>query len=245
MSPADKTASSAEIYDAFAAHYREYSDKKSAYIAGVDNLIVSHFAGMVENMLDFGAGDGVRGGALYTELGASQLVQADVSKEMLARCQALGKASEVWNVSNEEWLEKTQKFDLVCCLWNVLGHIPSTEARIEVLKNIKQCIKPNGSLCFDVNNRHYKGYGLLKSYYRRFIDFFWPDNGRGDAFFDWEIDGKTYAAHGHLFTKAEIVRLLSEAGFSVSKWYVVDYSKGTASKQVNGGQLFVIANPSA
>lgn len=230
----------AKIYDAFAKHYREYSEKKSSYIRSVDDLIIQHFKGKVRIVFDFGAGDGVRGAAVFKGLEAEKLFVGDISVEMNKKNLELGIASEVWDLSNNDWKTKKSKFDLAMCLWNVLGHVPSFAERVATLRALSQSLTPNGKICFDVNNRHYKGYGAFNVKWRRFIDWVYPDYSRGDVSFDWKIDNVTYPAHGHLFTKSEIMDILNKAGLKIVTCKTVDYVSGEVSNKIEDGQLFLI-----
>lgn len=238
----DTPTGAAEIYDAFAEKYRAYSDGKAAYIAAVDGLIRDRFAGKTETLLDYGAGDGVRGAALFRDLGARALYQTDISPEMVARCRANGAATDVFNVTYGDWATRMPGADLAVCQWNVLGHVPGTEARIGVLRDIHRAMAPGAALCIDVNNRHYVGYGRWRSMGRRIIDAVRPDYARGDVQFTWKIDGRDYPASGHFFTPAEMRDLLAQGGFDVAKALSVDYANGTVSSDLTQGQLFFVAS---
>jgi len=230
----------AEIYDQFAKHYRNYSAKKSAYILGVDELIKKKFKNKVQSVFDFGCGDGVRGAALFKDLQATLLVGGDISQEMIRRSQDLGIAKDVWDLANEDWYRRSERFDLIISLWNVFGHIPDMQSRVEALKKMAGMLNFNGRICLDVNNRHYRGYGKMKVLARRLLDWLLPDYARGDVHFDWDIDGKKYPAHGHLFTRRELFDLIQRAGLQVIDWRTVDYMSGEESKCVTGGQHFVV-----
>lgn len=228
-----------KIYDAFAHHYRRYSEQKSAYIQSVNQLIIQRFGRAIVNMLDFGAGDGVRGMMLAKDLRCQRLVQGDISPEMLRRCQQLGAATEVWDL-NTSVLDRTENFDLIVCLWNVLGHVDGSDARASVLHQLKARLAPGGRICFDVNNRHNRIYGRVRVLARRILDWVYPDPRRGDAVFDWEIDGVSYPAYGHLFTFAEVGGLLASAGLAIDEWCAVDYISGDVSGKVDQGHLFFV-----
>ena len=79
-----------DIYDALAPHYREYARRRAPYLAAVDRFIVRQAPAPVSALLDVGAGDGVRGMALARELKAARVVLCEPSREMAARCRALG-----------------------------------------------------------------------------------------------------------------------------------------------------------
>ncbi|WP_086932518.1 class I SAM-dependent methyltransferase [Agarilytica rhodophyticola] len=226
-------------YDAFANHYRKYSINKKKYIDAINMAIIDEVSS-VEAILDFGAGDGVRGAYLKRELRAKRLVQADISQQMLNLCRGHQQADLVIDNSKDGWEENIGKFDLILSLWNVIGHIPSHQDRVSIIKKIKNMLSANAYFIFDVNNRHNECYGKLVSLYRRVLDNIVPDNSRGDAHFQWRIDDKYYPAYGHLFTCKEVMQLLSDAGFHSYRWLTVDYSNGSISHSVNKGQLLFI-----
>lgn len=236
----EKYEDSRKIYDAFAPQYRKYSESKSAYLESVDGLLLARFGGKVRRVLDYGAGDGVRGARLFRALGAERLVQADVSEEMLGRCREQGAAAEYWNVTSDDWKKTPERFDLILCLWNVLGHIRPFEERRKVLADLRSLAAPGARLCFDVNNRHYVGYGKWTSLARRVLDFVRPDYSRGDTRFMWEIGDARFPAQGHLFVMAEIRELVGAAGWTIEDWKAVDYATGRVSGNPCQGQLFFI-----
>ena len=192
-------------------------------------------------MLDYGCGDGLRGYKLFQKFKAVQLVQADVSDEMLKKASRIAASTKIINLQKEDISKCKNKFDLCVCLWNVLGHIPSTEERISSLKKIKQEMKEDGVLIIDVNNRHYKGYGKLSSYWKIIIDTIKPNYKRGDIDFEWNINGNVYPAKGHLFTIHEVKFLMKETGYSIEKVLYVNYQTGEVSPRKRNGQIFVIA----
>lgn len=245
MSDPEPAVDAAAIYDAFADKYRAYSETKSAYISSVDNLISEHLKTPPNVMLDYGSGDGVRGIELAKQVAPVRFFQADISDEMVARCRELGHAEQVFSVSAPDWSTSLPDVDALVCLWNVLGHVPGTDARRKLLAELFSLMQPNGKLFIDVNNRHYVGYGLWTSLGRRIIDAIKPNYTRGDIRFDWNIDGVDYPASGHFFTPAEMVDLLTGAGFNIEKAQSVHYSTGAVSDDLTEGQLFYVASKPA
>lgn len=230
-------ASSSDIYDALAPHYREYAEKKSAYLSAVDRFIVDHTPFRPSSMLDVGSGDGVRAMALAQQLGVSSIVLSDYSVEMAARCRALG-PSDVWQTAAEELPETDRRFDVITCLWNVLGHLPDRASRIKALARMKALLSDCGTIFFDVNNRHNAvAYGWVRVLGRIVLDTMRHDDKRGDASFDWKIGDKVFPAMGHLFTPAEIETIIRDSGLLVRERIAVDYTSGTVSRSPLRGQL--------
>lgn len=235
----------ATIYDSFAAKYRAYSESKSDYISAVDTLIADQVQDGAGVMLDYGSGDGVRGAALAERVSPTQFLQADISAEMVARCNTLGRAGQVFLVSDPDWSKALPPLDTVVSLWNVLGHVPDTVARRALLAQLFALMAPGARLCIDVNNRHYVGYGRWTSLGRRILDGFRPDYARGDTQFTWQIDGVDYPASGHFFTSSEMRDLLETAGFQIAHSASVDYKTGAVSTDLTQGQLFYVARKPA
>ncbi len=231
------TGGTGDIYDALAPHYREYARSKEAYLAAVDRFILQHCPGRVEALLDVGAGDGVRGMGLARELKAKRVVLCEPSREMAVHCRKL-EPHAVWEVPAEELPQNEPPFDVIVCLWNVLGHLSDGRRRVAALKAMKGLLTPAGAVFLDVNNRHNAAaYGWLKVLGRRFADFLSPDERRGDAAYEWKVGGLSLPGMGHLFTPGEIEGMISESGMRVTRRLAVDYATGEYSVSPFRGQL--------
>lgn len=226
-----------EIYNALAPYYREYSEKKAEYINSVNKYIIDNIPDDAASLLDIGAGDGIRGMYIAEQKKIKYVTLCEPSKEMIARCKELH-TSRLWQHAAEDLPECNEKFDVIICLWNVLGHLSHRQARIKALKGINRLLADTGVFFFDVNNRHNaSAYGWLNIIGRIFIDFVSPDESRGDATFEWKIGNIIFPAKGHLFTPAEIESLIRESGLKIKKRITVDYSTGKQSKSLLKGQL--------
>jgi SAM-dependent methyltransferase len=227
-------------YDALAPHYREYAARKSTYLEAVDALILAHTPVPSTSLLDVGAGDGLRGLSLARRMGATRTVLADQSAEMAALCRTRG-VDEVWHCAAQDLRASSGQFDIILCLWNVLGHIPDPSARIQALRRMAELLSPTGRLFIDVNNRHNAAsYGHLRVLGRRAIDALFPDYRRGDASFEWHVGGKIFPTTGHLFTPAEIASIISDCELKIIKRIAVDYGSGIGSHNPFNGQLLFI-----
>ena len=90
----------ASLYDDFSEEYRSYSEKKSRYINKIDSLIVDEIGNRrINYMLDYGCGDGLRGYKLFQKFKADQLVQADVSDEMLKKASRIASSTKIITLS--------------------------------------------------------------------------------------------------------------------------------------------------
>ena len=119
-----------------------------------------------------------------------------------------------------------------------MGHITGFDTRVQTLIKLATFLKPSGSICLDVNNRHYVGYGRLKSLWRRCIDAIIPNPCRGDVQFTWQISGLEYQASGHFFTVTEMRQIARAAGLEVISITSVDYITGDLKNRPQDGQLF-------
>lgn len=230
-----------DMYDALAPHYREYSEKKNAYLKAIDELVISNIPTQAASLLDVGAGDGIRGMSIALNKGIKNVVLCDSSTEMVKKCKELN-PKDTWQINAEDIkTENGQKFDVVLCLWNVLGHINSRENRIKALSKIKNLLTENGILFFDVNNRHNAvSYGWFSVFKRIISDFIKPDDKKGDTSFSWKIGDKVFPGKGHLFTPKEIKFLVKQSGLKIKRRLAVNYTNGKISNCVLKGQLFFI-----
>lgn len=223
-------------YDRLAPHYRSFAQARSTYLDAVDRYVIEH-ARSGGRMLDVGSGDGVRGVRIARAIGASYLVLSEPSEGM-HRLSSLQAADEIWQVPAQALYETTQRFDVITCLWNVLGHLPGREVRVEALAGMRRLLAPGGQIFCDVNNRHNaRAYGRTRVMLRRLIDGVMPDDRRGDANFEWQVAGERIAASGHLFTPREVRSLVEAAGLAVAEELAIDYVTGEPSDCPREGQL--------
>ena len=226
-----------KLYDAFARYYREYSKTKSAYLSAVEEYVVRHIPDGAASLLDVGAGDGFRGMAIATKKEIARVILAEPSSAMAHRCRQLP-ATEVWHLSAEDLPPASTCFDVIICLWNVLGHINTRKRRLEALEKMRKLLDNQGCLFIDVNNRHNAAaYGGLRILGRRLIDFVCWDEKRGDASFRWQVGETVLTSMGHLFTPTEVEHLFKVSGLIVRDRISVNYATGRISRSVFNGQL--------
>jgi SAM-dependent methyltransferase len=226
----------AEPYDRLAPHYRRFAETRATYLDAVDRYVIEH-ARPGGRMLDVGSGDGVRAVRIARAIGASYLVLSEPSEGM-HRLASLQLADEIWQVPAEQLYDTIQRFDVITCLWNVLGHLPGRDARVLALAGMRRLLAPGGEIFCDVNNRHNaRAYGRTRVLLRRFIDGVMPDERRGDARFEWQVAGERIAASGHLFTPREVRMLAADAGLGVVEERAIDYVTGEPSDCPREGQL--------
>lgn len=223
-------------YDRLAPHYRAIAQARSTYLDAVDRYVIAH-ARRGGSMLDVGSGDGVRAVRIARAIDAAALVLCEPSEGMLALCREQ-QADEIWQAPAQCLPATTRRFDVITCLWNVMGHLPGSAARVEALRAMRGLLAPGGRIFCDVNNRHNaRAYGSTRVMLRRLIDRIFPDEARGDASFEWNVGAERIPASGHLFTPREARALAAAAGLRVSDELSIDYAKGASSPRPWDGQL--------
>jgi ubiquinone/menaquinone biosynthesis C-methylase UbiE len=231
------SGNTSEIYDALAPFYREYSEKRSAYLKAVDTYVMDHIPERASSLLDVGAGDGIRGMSIANSKGIKDITLCEPSREMIALCKKF-KTAALWQFAAENLPETEKKLDIIICLWNVLGHLNGRHARIQALKGMKRLLSDNGIIFIDVNNRHNAvSYGWLRVMGRIIADAIHHDEIKGDASFNWEINGKIFPAMGHLFTPHEMHKIIEESGLKIINRVTIDYNNGAISLSSLKGQL--------
>lgn len=228
---------SLELYDALAPYYREYSQKKNKYIKSVDEFILSKIPRNCNTLLDVGAGDGIRGMRIADGKKIKYTVLCDPSAEMIKMCSRLN-PTELWHLPAEDLPESEKKFDVILCLWNVLGHLENSEKRIKSLCAMSKLLSDTGIIFLDVNNRHNaSSYGKMSVLKRVVIDFFCPDETRGDASYEWKFGEKSFPGMGHLFTPREMKKIIKKSNLTIARRVCIHYESGRLSNNPFSGQL--------
>jgi len=226
-------------YDRIAPLYAAMRARRQAYCDAIDRLIVRNLPPAANSMIDIGAGDGIRAEALAASK-AGELVLVEPSTGMRALMQP---RREVWTGRIEDLSPSGRTFDVITCLWNVLGHIPSAEKRAQALRNMRTLLSPNGRLFLDVQNRYNaREYGAFQSAVRWMYDRLRPSETNGDITVTWTTDNGAVHAYGHVFTRKEMLQLFAAVDLKISRSYVVDYSRGEErSSTFAGSFLFVLS----
>ncbi len=229
-----------QMYDQLAPYYRTITSQKATYINSVDQIILDQIKLNMNTMLDVGSGDGIRAKNLADQAGIKRLVLSEPSKKMVELCR-VNYSGEIWNTTAEELPSTGEKFDVLTCLWNVLGHIPNTSSRIASLIKMRCFMHPGSLLFLDVNNRYNaSAYGKLEIYKRMVYDILHPNNTRGDSEYEVSIDGNTIKGMGHLFTPQEMLLLIKNSGLKLKQRIMVDYKDGSIHASIIEGQLLYI-----
>jgi 2-polyprenyl-3-methyl-5-hydroxy-6-metoxy-1,4-benzoquinol methylase len=236
--PDEETAQMETSYDRLAPYFRSYSQTRAAYLSAVDRIILQRISPHAKSLLDVGSGDGVRATRLASAHTLSRLVLSDPSEEMATRCRRQP-ATDVWPVAAEDLPDTMERFDIITCLWNVLGLIANSAKRVQALQKMRSLLSTQGQIFLDVSNRYNaRAYGWLPTFGRALYDLFYSPETNGDVSFSWQIGERLIHSRGHVFRPGEMRGLIESAGLKVNQRYIVDYQTGAQRRFVFEGQLF-------
>lgn len=231
------------LYNKLAPFYADYSLKRHLYLDTIDNIIIKKLMQLRStSMLDVGTGDGRRANKIALATNIKCLFLTDPSTEMLnSFSQFPGIASfQKFNAYAEELdiVPNLGKFDVITCLWNVLGHVSSLANRQKALDNIVNLLADSGRFFLDVNNRYniraYGGSTIVRNIKQDLIS---PDEHNGDVFFNVKVGETEIPASGHVFSPQEIKNLIISAGLKIVSHHYLDYQTGKKRKTPFEGQL--------
>lgn len=225
-------------YDRLAPVYARVADERRAYLDAVERVIVAEVPPGSRSLLDVGAGDGARSFHIARATGMQDLVLLEPSAAMRSHCPA---EATVWAMRAEDLHSRQGSFDVITCLWNVLGHIFPRAARVEVLRQFGRLAAPAGRIFIDVNHRYNaRHYGAAATAVRFLRDRVAPGDRNGDVTVTWDIKGSPCVTSGHVFTQAEFARVARAAGLSIEKRFVIDYSSGEVRRRSWEGNLLYV-----
>ena len=227
-------------YDRLGPVYAQLSQRREAYLRGVEALIVERIPAAARSLLDIGSGDGSRTARIAGRGGLKRVVMVEPSSSLANEARKIG---EVWPIRAEELQPNatSERFDVVTCLWNVLGHIPNEEKRVQALGAAARLLAPDGRFFLDVNHRYNsRAYGLALTIGRWVQDHAAATTENGDVTARWTFDEASVSTYGHVFTHGEIARLAREAGLELQERMVVDYGTGKRRRLVCMGNLLYV-----
>jgi len=186
-------------------------------------------------MLDVGSGDGRRAQRIAAAAGIKTLVLLEPSTAMRQHWPSGVRGLPI-RAEDLDTVEET--FDVITCLWNVLGHVSSETQRVHVLRQFARLLSPNGIVFIDVNHRYnMREYGFLKTLGRMALDYLISNERNGDVIARWTVGEMIFATSGHVFTHREFIRLTRQAGLQIKKRISVDYRSGDVRRSAFGGNL--------
>jgi len=192
-------------------------------------------------MLDVGSGDGARARGIAQARGIEELVLLEPSRAMQGGVSANAK---VWTMRAEELHSVQGEFDVITCLWNVLGYIFPASARIEVLRQFARLVSPQGRIFVDLNHRYNaRHFGPLPTTLRFLRDQVSWNETNGDVTVVWDVEQTKCTTRGHVFTEKEVHALALAAGLSGEKKFIVDYATGELRPWSWQGNLLYVLRP--
>lgn len=227
-------------YDRLAPYYSQFSKKRSAYLRSVEEQIALRIPLGAQSLLDIGAGTGSRAMHIASAAGISRVTLLEPSGKMAGKPPA---ECEVWRIRAEDLDASaiTERFDVITCLWNVLGHISGFEARVRGLSAAGQLLSPKGLLFVDVIHRYnVRSYGATMTVARWLRDRILPSDTNGDVKAHWQTAAAEISAYGHVFTDSEMRRLAAAAGLQQIERIVIDYETGAIRRASWAGNLLYV-----
>jgi 2-polyprenyl-3-methyl-5-hydroxy-6-metoxy-1,4-benzoquinol methylase len=230
-------------YDILAPHYATISAQREQYLRSIEQIIAERIPAGSQSLLDVGAGDGARGLRIAAKAGIDTVVLLEPSRAMRRET---SDGVEIWAMRAEDLNQADRtitgrKFDVIICLWNVLGHVPAF-ARGRVVQQLAQLLTPQGRMFLDVNHRYNaRAYGAGLTLGRFLYDRLWPSERNGDVTVEWNLSGATCKTYGHVFTSAETEKLLQRAGLPIEEQITVDYATGRIRRfRFEGNLLYAL-----
>jgi len=222
-------------YDTFAPFYSGYAGARMPYLRRVEDIVITHIP-RAGSLLDVGAGDGIRAVRIARSANMRRVVLLEPSAGMRAQCPATD--IEIWPYSASEIPEAAVQFDVITCLWNVLGHLEGPQQRASALVRFRKMLAPQGMVFLDVSHRYNaQSYGWSMTFLRMVGDLFLRSEKRGDVAVTWKAGEQIIRTTGHVFTHREIKRLVCAAGLKILRRYIISYETGRVSKLPFRGHL--------
>jgi 2-polyprenyl-3-methyl-5-hydroxy-6-metoxy-1,4-benzoquinol methylase len=227
-------------YERLAKDYAELTKKRVHYFAGVEREVLSRVPTGSSSLLDIGAGDGSRTLRIASPARISRIVLVEPSERMLTQTP---NGVTVWRDRAEDLGSRhsSETFDVITCLWNVLGHIQGESRRVQALSAIKNLLSEKGRFFLDVTHRYnIPSYGIFPTAARLLHDFFVPGETNGDVAANWKIGNARISTYGHVFTHNEVLGLGSNSGLKLEERVVIDYETGDVRTRALQGNLLYV-----
>lgn len=227
-------------YDRLAPYYSHFSKKRSAYLRSVEKQIAARIPKGAKSLLDIGSGDGSRAARIAGAAGMPRVVLLEPSAKMSSETPT---GYEVWRRRAEDLDADAiaERFDVMTCLWNVLGHVPGFETRVRSFNAAAQILSPRGVLFVDVIHRYnMRSYGATMTVARWLRDRISPSENNGDVKASWPTAGGEISTYGHVFSEREMRRLAGAAGLECAERIVIDYGTGEVRRASWTGNLLYV-----
>jgi len=222
-------------YNEIAPAFAELARERKAFLESVERLVISVIPAGSLSLLDVGAGDGSRARRIAQSRGISELMLLEPAAAM--QCGG----TDIRTMRAEDLHAIETRFDVILCLWNVLGHVFPAAARIEVLRQFARLLAPHGKAFVDVAHRYNaRHYGVAATAARFIHDLFNWREENGDVAVTWDLGGERTTTQGHVFTHSEIASMCRSAGLDIERKFVLDYATGQERRWDFEGHLLYV-----
>jgi SAM-dependent methyltransferase len=240
---ADHVIDPIAAYDRIAPTFARLAEQRKPYLDRIDQLVLSSIPPGGRSMLDVGSGDGTRSRRIAQTRGIEELVLLEPSRLMQGNVPA---KATIWTLRAEDLHSVQAEFDVITCLWNVLGHIFPASARAEVLRQFARLVSRQGKVFVDVNHRYNaRHYGSLQTAMRFLRDRVSWDETNGDVVVAWNVEQVRCTTLGHVFTDKEFRALARSARLNIEKKFIVDYATGDQRRSSWQGNLLYVLRPAS
>ena len=227
-------------YERLALTYAVLRKKRDPYLRAIEREILARIPQDSRSLLDIGAGDGLRAARIAESAGIVRIVLVEPSAAManLAKSTADVQQMRAEDLNADAF---PGRFDVITCLWNVLGHVRHKN-RGQVFEAAAKLVSPNGRLFLDVNHRYNaRAYGWIATSGRWVHDALMRNVNTGDVTTVWDIgEGDSISTCGHVFRHREIAELAEAAGLEMEERVVIDYDDGSVRRSPWQGNLLYI-----
>jgi SAM-dependent methyltransferase len=223
--------------------FARLAEQRKQYLDRIDQLVLSRIPPDSRSLLDVGSGDGARARRIAHTRGIAELVLLEPSRAM----QGNGLAdATLWTMRAEELHSVQAEFDVITCLWNVLGHIFPSVSRIDVLRQFARLVSPQGKIFVDLNHRYNaRQYGTVRTALRFLRDRLSWDEENGDVVVAWDLEATRCTTLVHVFTDREFRTLALCAGLRIENTFAVDYATGELRRRNWEGNLLYVLRPAS
>jgi 2-polyprenyl-3-methyl-5-hydroxy-6-metoxy-1,4-benzoquinol methylase len=225
---------SKEYYNSIAETYSLQSKGKMAYLNTIDNLVIEKMKGYSNlNYLDIGSGDGRRSLKIAKNLKVRRLTMLDDSKGMAS---LLRDKNIILNLVSFFDFKTDEKYDLITCLWNVLGHFSSRKHRLDFFQKIDGLLSKNGFLFFDVNNR----YNISFYGFENVMNNVEKDRTNNEENGWFLLKNDRVSTKVYIHNPFDIHEYLNGTSLQIQDTFFVNYESGKIEKTFFEGQLFYV-----
>lgn len=234
---------SREFYDRFSVGYEAYAERRRAYLSAVDALVCQKIRthGIAKNIADIGCGTASRSIRIAHSLSIPSITVVDSSHAMLRIAGRHKNCITLCEDVARSNLNLKSTYDIVLCLWNVLGHVTTNDARVHMLRNLAGLLTRKSLLFLDVNNLYnFSAYGFFNVLRNIMLDAIPFRRYSGDFVARISVERVLLETPVHLFSHQEISRLFKKVGLKIVNQYTLNYETGDIMRSKYTGQLLYV-----